>query len=56
VDRGLFQLAEWVPQVHDDLFRWVLWSKGRGVVSHETALAVHGIGEDRFWSSQEHPV
>ncbi|MGH8775065.1 MAG: type IV toxin-antitoxin system AbiEi family antitoxin domain-containing protein [Jiangellaceae bacterium] len=44
-DRGLFRLAEWVPDVHDDLARWTLWSRGRGVVSHETALAVHGIGE-----------
>lgn len=45
IDRGLFRLAEWVPDLHDDLARWTLWSKGRGVVSHETALAVHGIGE-----------
>ena len=44
-DRGLFRLAEWVPDVHDDLARWTLWSRGRGVVSHETALSVHGIGE-----------
>lgn len=45
IDRGLFRLAEWVPDVHDDLARWTLWSKGRAVVSHETALGVHGIGE-----------
>jgi predicted transcriptional regulator of viral defense system len=45
IDRGLFRLAEWVSDVHDDLARWVLWSRGRGVVSHETALSVHGIGE-----------
>ncbi len=45
IDRGLFRLAEWVPNIHDDLARWALWSKGRGVVSHETALAVHDIGE-----------
>lgn len=45
VDRGLFHLAEWVPDLHDDLIRWTLWSKGRGVVSHVTALSVHGIGE-----------
>lgn len=52
VDRGLFRLAEWVSDVHDDLARWTLWSKGRGVVSHETALAVHGIGE--FESARVH--
>lgn len=45
VDRGLFRLAEWVPGLHDDLARWTLWSRERAVVSHETALSVHGIGE-----------
>lgn len=45
VDRGLFRLAEWVPDRHDDLIRWTLWSKGRAVVSHETGLGVHDIGE-----------
>lgn len=44
-DRGLFRLAEWIPDVHDELARWTLWSKGRAVASHETALAVHAIGE-----------
>ncbi len=45
VDRGLFRLAEWMPEMHDELIRWTLWSRGRAVVSHESALAVHGIGE-----------
>lgn len=45
IDRGLFRLAEWVPELHDDLIRWTLWSKNRAVISHENALAVHGIGE-----------
>lgn len=45
IGRGLFRLAEWVPEAHDDLIRWTLWSKGRAIVSHETALAVHGVGE-----------
>jgi predicted transcriptional regulator of viral defense system len=45
IDRGLFRLAEWLPHVHDDLARWALWSRGRGVVSHESGLAVHGLGE-----------
>lgn len=45
VDRGLYRLAEWIPVPHDDLARWSLWALGRGVVSHETAMAVHGIGE-----------
>lgn len=54
VDRGLFRLAEWVPDLHDELARWTLWSRGRGVVSHETALAVHGIGE--FESARVHLI
>src|SRR5947208_6453052 len=52
IDRGLFRLGEWVPDLHDDLARWTLWSRGRGVVSHETALSVHGIGE--FESARVH--
>ena len=52
IDRGLFRLAEWIPDINDDLARWTLWSGGRGVVSHETALAAHGIGE--FESPKAH--
>lgn len=51
-DRGLFRLVEWAPGIHDELARWTLWSRGRGVVSHETAMSVHGIGE--FESRQVH--
>lgn len=50
VARGLFRLPEVPPSEHDDLIRLSLWSRGRddrpqAVVSHETALAVHGLGE-----------
>lgn len=45
IDRGIFRLSEWIPDVHDDLVRWTLWSKGRAVVSHDTALGVYGVGE-----------
>jgi predicted transcriptional regulator of viral defense system len=45
VDSGIFRLADWVPGPHDDLARWSLWARDRAVVSHETALAVHGVGE-----------
>jgi predicted transcriptional regulator of viral defense system len=45
VDRGMFRLPEWIPEPQDDLRRWTLWSQGKGVVSHESALAVQGIGE-----------
>lgn len=52
INRGLFRLAEWVPNVHDDLIRWTLWSRGHAVVSHESALSVHGVGE--FESARVH--
>src|SRR2546428_5990833 len=45
VDRGIFRLPEWPTGQHDDLVRWTLWSRHRAVVSHETALAVHGLGD-----------
>ena len=31
--------------VHDEFAMWTLWSRGNAVVSYESALAVHGIGE-----------
>lgn len=52
IDRGLFRLAEWVANVNDDLIRWTLWSRGRAIVSHESALSVHGVGE--FESARVH--
>jgi len=45
VDRGIYRLPEWPTTQHEDLARWTLWSRGRGVVSHETALAVHELGD-----------
>ena len=44
VDRGLFRLPEWPASVEDVYVRWSLWSGGRGVISHATALAVHDLG------------
>ncbi|HRX86490.1 MAG TPA: type IV toxin-antitoxin system AbiEi family antitoxin domain-containing protein [Phycisphaerae bacterium] len=50
VERGLFRLPTILPSAHDDLIRLNLWSRGRddvpaAVVSHETALGVHGLGD-----------
>jgi predicted transcriptional regulator of viral defense system len=45
VDRGVYRLPEWPTGPHDDLVRWTLWSGGRAVVSHESALAVHDLGD-----------
>ncbi|MGV1010656.1 MAG: type IV toxin-antitoxin system AbiEi family antitoxin domain-containing protein [Dermatophilaceae bacterium] len=52
IDRGLLRLTEWVPAADDDLARWSLWARGHGVVSHQSALVVHGFGE--FESARVH--
>ena len=45
VGRGIFRLADEPAEIHDEMFQWMLWSKGRAVVSHESALEVHDVGE-----------
>lgn len=45
VDRGLFRFPEWPVSEHEDLIRWTQWSGARGIVSHETALSVHDLGD-----------
>ena len=41
VDRGIYRLPEWPATAHEDLVRWALWSRGRAVASHDTALSVY---------------
>ena len=45
VDRGIFRLPEWPPSPADSLIRWSLWARGQGVVSHDSALSAHEIGD-----------
>jgi predicted transcriptional regulator of viral defense system len=45
IDRGLYRLPHWPIGPHDDLVRAALWSREEGVVSHESAAVVHGLGE-----------
>jgi predicted transcriptional regulator of viral defense system len=45
IDRGLFRLPHWPPATDDAFIRWSLWADGRGVVSHESALAVHELSD-----------
>jgi predicted transcriptional regulator of viral defense system len=45
VDRGLFRLPGWPAAEYDSLVRWALWARGKGVVSHESALVVHELGD-----------
>ncbi|WP_030172988.1 type IV toxin-antitoxin system AbiEi family antitoxin domain-containing protein [Spirillospora albida] len=47
VDRGVYRFREFADlpaDENDHLVRWTLWSRGRGVVSHSTALGVHDLG------------
>lgn len=45
VDRGLFRLPGWPGAPEDTFARWTLWSDGRGVVSHDSALTVHELSD-----------
>lgn len=50
IDRGLFRLRDFPSGPHEDLIRWSFWSRDRGgkiraVVSHESALALHELGD-----------
>ena len=42
---GIYRLPEWPRSPYDDLVRWTLWSRGLAVVSHQSAMAVHGISD-----------
>lgn len=44
VERGIFRLRGWPSTIEDSYVLWSLWSGGRGVLSHSSALAVHDIG------------
>ena len=45
VERGIYRIPEWPIGHFDHLVQWTLWSRGRAVVSHDTALAVHDLGD-----------
>lgn len=45
VDRGLFRLPQWPTGQDDGFVRWSVWAGGDAVVSHESALAAHGLSD-----------
>lgn len=50
IERGIYRLRNFPNSPHEDLIRWSLWSHNRkeepqAVFSHQTALAVHEIGD-----------
>lgn len=45
VRRGIFRLPDWPAREDDTYVLWDLWSGGRAVLSHETALVAHDLGD-----------
>lgn len=45
VARGVYRVPVLPRGPHDDLAAAVAWSMGRGVISHESALALHGLAD-----------
>lgn len=50
IDHGVYRLRTYPDSEYEDLIRWSLWSRNQqgeiqATVSHETALAIHELGE-----------
>lgn len=45
VDHGIYRLKKFPTAGHEDLMRWWLWSRKKGVMSHETAAALYELGD-----------
>lgn len=45
VERGLYRLAEWPSHESDSYTRWFVWGEREGVLSHDSAAALHGLGD-----------
>jgi predicted nucleotidyltransferase len=45
VDHGIFRLKNFPAAKHEDLIRWWLWTRKKGVLSHDTAAAVYELGD-----------
>ncbi|MDP3151438.1 MAG: type IV toxin-antitoxin system AbiEi family antitoxin domain-containing protein [Archangium sp.] len=45
VRRGIYRLVHFPAGEHEELVGTWLWSEQRGVVSHQTALALHGLSD-----------
>lgn len=45
VGHGIFRLRAWPHSTDDHLVAWHLWSGGVAIVSHNSALALHDLGD-----------
>jgi predicted nucleotidyltransferase len=45
IDHGIYRLKKFPAAEHEDLRRWWLWSRKKGVISHETAASLYDLGD-----------
>jgi predicted nucleotidyltransferase len=45
IDHGIYRLKKFPGAENEDLMRWWLWSRKKGVISHETAASVYALGD-----------
>lgn len=45
VDHGIYRLKNFPTSAQEDLMRWWLWSRKKGVISHESAAALYELGD-----------
>lgn len=45
IDRGIFRLPDWPADESDNYVRWSVWADGKGIISHQSAANVHGLGD-----------
>lgn len=44
-DHGIFRLRGWPHSTDDEYVRWHLWSAGKAIVSHNSAMTLHDVGD-----------
>ena len=45
VERGIYRLRRFPTVDHEDLIRWWLWSRKKGVISHDSAASLYDLGD-----------
>jgi predicted nucleotidyltransferase len=45
VDHGIYRLKKFPAAAHEDLIQWWLWTRKKGVISHDTAAALYELGD-----------
>lgn len=45
INRAIYRLKRFPASRHEDLIQWWLWTRKKGVISHESAAAAYDLGE-----------